>query len=53
MGALATEWNISAQCLTSKEAHSTLKKCLFSHPNVHDEIENKTGTVFGVEDDDA
>ena len=45
------EWNLLAKCLTSKQACAALNEYLCSHPSLHDEIENKTGTVFGIKND--
>jgi hypothetical protein len=38
-------------CLTSKKAQSALNEYLCSHSELHDEIEKRTSTVHGTEDD--
>jgi len=45
----AKEWNLSAECLTSKKARAALNDYLCSHPHLHDEIEKRMGTVHGIE----
>ena len=45
----AKEWNLSAECLTSKKAHAALNDYLRSHPHLHDEIKQWMGTVHGIE----
>ena len=42
------EWNLSAECLTSKKARTALNDYLCSHPHLHDEIENQMGTVHSI-----
>jgi hypothetical protein len=45
----AKEWNLSAECLTSKKACMALNNYSRSHPHLHDEIKNRMGTVHGIE----
>ncbi|KAH0833099.1 hypothetical protein J3R83DRAFT_12092 [Lanmaoa asiatica] len=44
------DWNLSAKCLTSKAARTALDEYLRTHPTLHDEIKNRTGVVYGVEE---
>jgi hypothetical protein len=47
---MANEWNFSGKCLTSKKAQSTLNDYLHEHPNLRNEIKNRTGVVHSMED---
>jgi hypothetical protein len=38
-------WNFSGECLTSKKAQTTLNEHLYTHPELRDEIEKRTGTI--------
>ena len=49
----AKGWNFSGECLTSKKACSALNEYLRTHPGLREEIEKRTGTVHGLEDEDA
>ena len=40
-------WNLSAQCLTSKAAQAALNEYLQTHSALHDEIKNRIGVVHG------
>jgi hypothetical protein len=39
------EWNFSGECLTSKKAQTALNEYLYTHPELRDEIEKRTGTI--------
>lgn len=41
----AKEWNLSSECLTSKTARKALDIYLRANPDLHKEIEDRTGTV--------
>lgn len=41
--------NLSAHCLTSREAYNALNCYLATHPALHDEIKKRMGVVHGVD----
>ncbi|KAG7099906.1 hypothetical protein E1B28_001705 [Marasmius oreades] len=48
----AKGFNLSAECLTSKEARTAMRKYLQEDPTLYQEIEKRCGKVFGVESED-
>ncbi|KAG0702671.1 hypothetical protein DFH29DRAFT_875052 [Suillus ampliporus] len=42
---IAKEWNLSGDCLTSKQSRTALNTYLCTHDSLRNEIENRMGTV--------